>query len=103
MGTAPSSPPSSPAALTSRTPATASPPPSSNRSWTSPKSAIALSTRESAPLRLRPTALARFFLDDLLQREAAALEFGLNRGETCESRFTEPVALDLGGDRRRSL
>ena len=47
--------------------------------------------------------LRGFFLDNLLQRETAAPELGLNGGEARKGRFVEPVALDLGGDRGGSL
>jgi hypothetical protein len=47
--------------------------------------------------------LHSFFLDDLLQRETAAPQLGLDGGEARERGFAEPVALDLGGDRRACL
>ncbi len=42
-------------------------------------------------------------MDDLLQGETAAPELGLDGGEARQGRFGEPIALDLGGDRRSGL
>lgn len=47
------------------------------------------------PLR---DSLARFFLNHFLECEAAAVEFGLNGGETGEGWFAQAVPLDLAGD-----
>ena len=42
--------------------------------------------------------LRLLFLDNLLQRELAPVEFGFDGGEAGQGGLAQPVALDLAGD-----